>query len=64
MCGRAISHGPVFFPGVVMSLAFSTTVLIGDGLCAAPPETVEQKNMCWLSSQAFQYLSAFNTVLL
>lgn len=40
VCRDVISHGPVFFPGVVMSLALSTTVLKDDGLCAAPPETV------------------------
>lgn len=39
MC--VISHCPVFFAGVVKSLAFSTTVFNGVDLFAAPPETVE-----------------------
>lgn len=37
-----ISHCPVVFAGVAKSLAFSTTVFNGVGLCAGPPETVEQ----------------------
>lgn len=58
VCKDVISHCPVFFPGVVMSLAFNTTVFNGVGLCAAPPETVEQENKCWL------FLRHFNTSLL
>lgn len=40
MCGSVILLGPVFFPEVEMSLAFSTTDLNGVVLCATPPETV------------------------
>lgn len=37
---RVILLGPVFFPEVEMSLAFSTTDLNGVAFCATPPETV------------------------
>lgn len=42
MCVYMISHCPVVFAGVLKSLPFSTKVFTGVGLCAGPPETVEQ----------------------
>lgn len=43
-----ILPGPMFLPGVGMSLAFCNRVLNGVAFDAAPPVTGRQEEKCWL----------------